>query len=70
VLARIDCERARLQWQPEALQQYCLDQYGQIRACLTDDELISLLLALRQLEIGIRQRFVHFGVIRGYRSEA
>ena len=51
-LARIDCERARLQWQPEDLQQYCLDQYGQIRASLTDDELISLLLALRQLEIG------------------
>jgi len=48
VLARIDCERARLQWQPEDLQQYCLDQYGQIRASLTDDDLISLLLALRQ----------------------
>ncbi|MCY7277949.1 MAG: hypothetical protein LH702_30500, partial [Phormidesmis sp. CAN_BIN44] len=51
VLARIDCERARLQWQPEELQQYCLDQYGQIRACLTDDDLISLLPILRQLRI-------------------
>ena len=53
VLARIDCEQARLQWQREDLQQYCLDQYGQIRARLTDDELISLLLALRQLRIGL-----------------
>ena len=51
VLARIDCERARIQWQPEDLQQYCLDQYGQIRARLTDDDLISLLLALQQLGI-------------------
>jgi hypothetical protein len=54
VLARIDCERVRLQWQPEEFQQYCLNQYGQIRAHLTDDELISLLLALRQLEIGLK----------------
>ena len=44
VLAGIDCERTRLQWQPKDLQQYCLDQYGQIRASLTDDELIRLLL--------------------------
>ena len=51
VLARIDCERARLHWQPQALQQYCLDEYGQIRACLPDDDLISLLLALQQLGI-------------------
>ncbi|MCY7275708.1 MAG: hypothetical protein LH702_18705 [Phormidesmis sp. CAN_BIN44] len=51
VLARIDCERARLQWHPEDLQQYCLDQYGQIRARLTDDELISLLMTLRQRRI-------------------
>jgi len=49
VLARIDCEQVRLQWQPEDLQQYCLNQYGQIRARLTDDELISLLLALQQM---------------------
>jgi hypothetical protein len=50
VLARIDCERVRLQWQPEDLQQYCIDQYGRFRSSLHDDELISLLLALRQLE--------------------
>ena len=49
VLARIDCEQVRLQWQPEDLQQYCLNQYGQIRARLTDDELISLLLALQPM---------------------
>ena len=51
VLVRIDCEQARLQWQPKDLQQYCLDQYGQIRSSLTDDDLISLLLALRQMGI-------------------
>jgi len=32
VLARIESERVRLHWQREELQQYCLDQYGQIRA--------------------------------------
>ena len=50
VLARIDCERVRLHWQPEALRQYCLDQYGQLRSSLTDDDLIHLLLTLRQME--------------------
>ena len=53
VLTEIDCERARLQWQREDLQQYCLDQYGQIRSSLTDDDLISLLLALRQMGIDL-----------------
>ena len=51
VLTEIDCERARLRWRREDLQQYCLNQYGQIRSSLTDDELISLLLTLRQMGI-------------------
>ena len=50
VLVRIDCERVRLHWQLQELQQYCLNQYGQIRACLTDDDLINLLLALQATE--------------------
>ena len=50
VLARIECERVRLQWEREELQQYCLNEYGQIRTCLTDDDLINLLLALQATE--------------------
>ena len=50
VIAGIDCERVRLQWKPQELQQYCLDQYGRLRVSLHDDELISLLLVLQQLK--------------------
>ena len=37
VIARIDCQRMRLQWQPQELQQYCFDQYGRLRHSLHDD---------------------------------
>ena len=50
VIARIDCQRMRLQWQPQELHQYCFDRYGRLRHSLHDDELISLLLTLRQLK--------------------
>ena len=51
VIAGIDCERSRLHWQPEEFRQYCLDRYGQPRSNLPDDDLIHLLLTLRQLEL-------------------
>jgi hypothetical protein len=51
VLAQIDVQTVRLLWDAGAVRQYIADQFdGKRQSQLTDDELILLLLELRQLE--------------------